>query len=36
MYGADFGFIAADLIALAVGAVITCIGAAYLLRTADD
>jgi ABC-2 type transport system permease protein len=36
MYRADFGFIAADLIALAVGAVITCIGAAYLLRTADD
>jgi ABC-2 type transport system permease protein len=36
MYGANFGFIAADLIALAVGAVITCIGAAYLLRSADD
>jgi ABC-2 type transport system permease protein len=36
MYGADFGFIAADLIALAAGAVITCIGAAYLLRSADD
>src|ERR1700741_150256 len=36
MYRADFGFIATDLIALAVGAVITCIGAAYLLRTADD
>jgi ABC-2 type transport system permease protein len=36
MYRADFGFIAADLIALAVGAVITCVGAAYLLRTADD
>jgi drug efflux transport system permease protein len=36
MYGADFRFIAADLIALAAGAVITCIGAAYLLRTADD
>ncbi|HYZ74875.1 MAG TPA: ABC transporter permease [Chthoniobacterales bacterium] len=36
MYRADLGFIAADLTALAVGAVITCIGAAYLLRTADD
>jgi ABC-2 type transport system permease protein len=36
MYGANFGFIAADLIALAAGAVITCIGAAYLLRSADD
>jgi ABC-2 type transport system permease protein len=36
MYRADFGFIAADLIALAAGAVITCVGAAYLLRTADD
>jgi ABC-2 type transport system permease protein len=36
MYRADFGFIAADLIALAAGAVITCIGAAYLLRTVDD
>jgi ABC-type multidrug transport system permease subunit len=36
MYQADFGFIAADLLALAVGAMITGIGAAYLLRTADD
>jgi ABC-2 type transport system permease protein len=36
MYGANFGFIAADLIALAAGAVITCVGAAYLLRTIDD
>jgi len=36
MYGADLAFIATDLIALAAGAVITCIGAAYLLRTADD
>jgi ABC-type multidrug transport system permease subunit len=36
MYRADIGFISGDLIALAVGAVITCIGAAYLLRTADD
>jgi hypothetical protein len=36
MYQADFGSIAADLLALAVGAMITGIGAAYLLRTADD
>jgi hypothetical protein len=36
MYQADFGFIASDLLALAVGAVITGVGAAYLLRTADD
>jgi ABC-2 type transport system permease protein len=36
MYGADLGFIATDLIALAAGAVITCVGAAYLLRSADD
>jgi ABC-2 type transport system permease protein len=36
MYQADFGFIAADLLALAGGALITGIGAAYLLRTVDD
>jgi ABC-2 type transport system permease protein len=36
MYQADFGAIAADLLALAVGAMITGVGAAYLLRTADD
>ena len=36
MYQADLKFIATDLLALAVGAVITGIGAAYLLRTADD
>jgi ABC-type multidrug transport system permease subunit len=36
MYRADFGFISTDLLALAAGAVITCIGAAFLLRTAED
>jgi ABC-type multidrug transport system permease subunit len=36
LYRASWDFIAGDLIALAVGAVVTCVGAAYLLRTAEE
>ena len=36
MYRANWDFIAGDLIALAVGAIVTCVGAAYLLRTAEE
>ena len=36
MYRANWDLIAGDLIALAIGAVVTCVGAAYLLRTAEE
>jgi ABC-2 type transport system permease protein len=36
LYNADFRAIAVDLICLAAGAVVTCVGAAFLLRNADD
>jgi ABC-2 type transport system permease protein len=36
LYNADFGFIAGDLVCLAAGAIVTCVGAAILLRNADD
>jgi len=36
LHNADFGLIVGDLICLALGAVVTCVGAAILLRNADD
>jgi ABC-type multidrug transport system permease subunit len=36
MYGAPFRYIVPDLLVLAVGALLTCGAAAYLLRTGDD
>jgi ABC-type multidrug transport system ATPase subunit/ABC-type multidrug transport system permease subunit len=36
LYRADWNFIAGDLAALAVGAIVTCVGAAYLLRVAEE
>jgi ABC-type multidrug transport system ATPase subunit/ABC-type multidrug transport system permease subunit len=36
LYRASWDFISGDLIALAVGAVVTCLGAAYLLRGAEE
>jgi ABC-2 type transport system permease protein len=36
LYNADLGAIAVDLICLAAGAIVTCVGAAFLLRNADD
>jgi ABC-2 type transport system permease protein len=36
LYDAHFRFILVDLLCLAVGALLTCGGAAYLLRSADD
>jgi ABC-type multidrug transport system ATPase subunit/ABC-type multidrug transport system permease subunit len=36
LYRADWSFIGGDLTALAVGAIVTCVGAAYLLRTAEE
>jgi ABC-type multidrug transport system permease subunit len=36
MYGTGWSFIAGDLVALGLGAIVTCVAAAYLLRTADE
>jgi ABC-type multidrug transport system permease subunit len=36
LYRAHWDFIAVDLLALGIGAVVTCVGAAYLLRGAED
>jgi hypothetical protein len=36
MYNADFAVIRGDLIALAVGAVVTCVAAGLLLQTNED
>jgi ABC-2 type transport system permease protein len=36
LYNADLGYIAGDLLFLAVGSVLTCAGAAYLLRGIED
>jgi ABC-type multidrug transport system ATPase subunit/ABC-type multidrug transport system permease subunit len=36
LYRANWDFIAGDLSALAVGAIVTCVGAAYLLRAAEE
>jgi ABC-2 type transport system permease protein len=36
LYGADFGMISFDLVCLGIGAIVTCVGAAILLRNADD
>src|SRR6202045_2767243 len=36
LYRAHWDFIAGDLMALAVGAIITCVGAAYLLRVGEE
>jgi ABC-2 type transport system permease protein len=36
LYSADFGMISFDLVCLAAGAIVTCVGAAILLRNADD
>jgi ABC-type multidrug transport system permease subunit len=36
LYRADWSSIAGDLTALAVGAIVTCVGAAYLLRVAEE
>ncbi|HWY92884.1 MAG TPA: ABC transporter permease [Chthoniobacterales bacterium] len=36
LYNADVGYIAGDLLFLAIGSVLTCAGAAYLLRGIED
>ena len=36
LYRASWDFISGDLIALAIGALVTCVGAAYLLRGAEE
>ncbi len=36
LYNADVGYIAGDLLFLAIGSVLTCAGAAYLLRGVED
>ena len=36
LYNADLGYIAGDLLFLAIGSVLTCAGAAYLLRGIED
>jgi ABC-2 type transport system permease protein len=36
LYRANWDFIAGDLTALAAGAIVTCVGAAYLLRVAEE
>jgi len=36
LYRAHWDFIAADLVALAIGALVTCVAAAYLLREAEE
>jgi ABC-type multidrug transport system ATPase subunit/ABC-type multidrug transport system permease subunit len=36
LYRAHWDFIAGDLTALAIGALVTCVGAAYLLRAAEE
>jgi ABC-type multidrug transport system ATPase subunit/ABC-type multidrug transport system permease subunit len=36
LYRAHWDFIAGDLLALAIGALVTCVGAAYLLRVAEE
>ncbi|HEV3208924.1 MAG TPA: ABC transporter permease [Chthoniobacterales bacterium] len=36
LYNADVGYIAGDLLFLAIGSVLTCAGAAYLLRSIED
>jgi hypothetical protein len=36
LYRAHWDFIAGDLTALAIGALVTCVGAAYLLRGAEE
>jgi hypothetical protein len=36
LYRANWDFITGDLTALAAGALVTCVGAAYLLRVAEE
>jgi ABC-type multidrug transport system ATPase subunit/ABC-type multidrug transport system permease subunit len=36
LYRAHWDFISVDLLALAIGAIVTCVGAAYLLRVAEE
>jgi ABC-2 type transport system permease protein len=36
LYNADLGYIAGDLLFLAIGSVLTCAGAGYLLRSVED
>jgi ABC-type multidrug transport system ATPase subunit/ABC-type multidrug transport system permease subunit len=36
LYRANWDFISGDLMALAIGVVVTCVGAAYLLRVAEE
>lgn len=36
LFRANWDFIGGDLTALAVGAIVTCVGAAYLLRVAEE